>query len=310
MSPEDLIAVLPEAILTVVATAVMLLAAFRTKGKEEWCGFVTLLGLLAAMAALTLQWPPQGPAFDGMVLADPFSIFFHLLFLGIAILIVLGSASYLRREQLAAGEYYALLEPFFNLDLERELGKLGAEVHRTLMMGDWVQGMLILEALGFPRRDPFDKDSHPASGADDFLDPVGEGPAHERGLLHLGHLDGLLDAHVRDMLGLRVSARLLDADFLLEKGAGRRSADADGELLGLGVHQNLDRDLHAREGAGLLVDFPDDAADIDAQRAEGRAERGGSGRLASFDQRFDALLGHSRGRAGPHLKALRAPGDD
>src|SRR3989338_130085 len=109
MSPEDLIAVVPEAILTVVATAVMLLAAFRTKGKEEWCGFVTLLGLLAAMAALTLQWPPQGPAFDGMVLADTFSIFFHLLFLGIAILIVLGSASYLRREQLAAGEYYALL---------------------------------------------------------------------------------------------------------------------------------------------------------------------------------------------------------
>ncbi|OFV99991.1 MAG: hypothetical protein A3H28_14885 [Acidobacteria bacterium RIFCSPLOWO2_02_FULL_61_28] len=109
MSPEDLIAVLPEAILTVVATAVMLLAAFRTKGKEEWCGFVTLLGLLAAMAALILQWPPQGPAFDGMVLADPFSFFFHLLFLGIAILIVLSSASYLRQERLAAGEYYALL---------------------------------------------------------------------------------------------------------------------------------------------------------------------------------------------------------
>jgi len=33
------------------------------------------------------------------------------------------------------GEYYAVLDPFFNLDLERELGRLGAEVHRTLMMG-------------------------------------------------------------------------------------------------------------------------------------------------------------------------------
>jgi predicted nucleotide-binding protein (sugar kinase/HSP70/actin superfamily) len=50
------------------------------------------------------------------------------------------------------GEYYAVLEPFFNLDLERELGKLGAEVHRTLMMSHWARGMLILEAIGFPRR--------------------------------------------------------------------------------------------------------------------------------------------------------------
>ncbi len=49
------------------------------------------------------------------------------------------------------GEYYAVLEPFFNLDLERELGHLGAEVHRTLMMGNWAKGYLVLEALGFPR---------------------------------------------------------------------------------------------------------------------------------------------------------------
>jgi predicted nucleotide-binding protein (sugar kinase/HSP70/actin superfamily) len=50
------------------------------------------------------------------------------------------------------GEYFAVLDPFYNLDLERELGKLGAEVHRTLMMSQWVRGALVLEALGFPRR--------------------------------------------------------------------------------------------------------------------------------------------------------------
>lgn len=59
------------------------------------------------------------------------------------------------------GEYYAVLEPFFNLDLERELGKLGAEVHRTLMMGDWALGMLVLEALGFPRKPHIDKAARP-----------------------------------------------------------------------------------------------------------------------------------------------------
>ena len=47
------------------------------------------------------------------------------------------------------GEYYAVLEPFYNLDVERVLGQLGAEVHRTIMLGDWVKLALILEALGF-----------------------------------------------------------------------------------------------------------------------------------------------------------------
>lgn len=59
------------------------------------------------------------------------------------------------------GEYYAVLDPFFNLDLERELGRLGAEVHRTLMMSDWVTGMLILEALGFPRKPHIDRAAKP-----------------------------------------------------------------------------------------------------------------------------------------------------
>ncbi|RPI24221.1 MAG: hypothetical protein EHM70_21550, partial [Chloroflexota bacterium] len=47
------------------------------------------------------------------------------------------------------GEYYAVLEPFFNLDVERVMGQLGAEVHRSLMLGDWVRLAMVMEALGF-----------------------------------------------------------------------------------------------------------------------------------------------------------------
>ena len=46
------------------------------------------------------------------------------------------------------GEYYAVLEPFYNLDVERILGELGAHVHRSIMLGDWVKLTLIFEALG------------------------------------------------------------------------------------------------------------------------------------------------------------------
>ena len=58
------------------------------------------------------------------------------------------------------GEYYAVLEPFFNLDLERVLGRLGVEVHRSLMLGDWVKFNMIFEALGF-RKSEIDRAAKP-----------------------------------------------------------------------------------------------------------------------------------------------------
>ena len=46
------------------------------------------------------------------------------------------------------GEYYAVLEPFYNLDVERVLGQLGAQVSRTIMLSDWVKLALIFDAIG------------------------------------------------------------------------------------------------------------------------------------------------------------------
>lgn len=37
------------------------------------------------------------------------------------------------------GEIYTVLEPFVNLDIERELGKLGVEVNRCIYITDWVK---------------------------------------------------------------------------------------------------------------------------------------------------------------------------
>lgn len=58
------------------------------------------------------------------------------------------------------GEYYAVLEPFYNLDVERMLGQLGAHVHRTIMLGDWVKLTLIFEALGLHKSE-IDKAAKP-----------------------------------------------------------------------------------------------------------------------------------------------------
>ncbi len=46
------------------------------------------------------------------------------------------------------GEIYVVIEPFANMDLEIELGKLGVEVERTMTLSRWVKYSLFLNRLG------------------------------------------------------------------------------------------------------------------------------------------------------------------
>ncbi|NPV52306.1 MAG: CoA protein activase [Firmicutes bacterium] len=47
------------------------------------------------------------------------------------------------------GEIYVVLEPFVNLDVERELGEMGVEVDRSIYLGDWIGVHVIRDALRF-----------------------------------------------------------------------------------------------------------------------------------------------------------------
>jgi len=46
------------------------------------------------------------------------------------------------------GEIYVVIEPFANMDVEIELGKLGVEVERTITLSRWVKYSLFLNYLG------------------------------------------------------------------------------------------------------------------------------------------------------------------
>ncbi len=109
MLTSDLIAILPEIILTLAGIAAILAGAFFEKSGDRWAAVAAHTGLVGAAVAITFQWGHSGYAFGGMFLADPFSIFFHLLFLIIAALVALSGGEYLLREKLAAAEFYALL---------------------------------------------------------------------------------------------------------------------------------------------------------------------------------------------------------
>jgi NADH-quinone oxidoreductase subunit N len=109
MQTWDLIAILPEMILTVAGILVLLIGAFTKDSHGRLAAATTYLGILATAVSVAFQWGRSGPAFSGFFLVDPFSIYFHMLFLVITALVALGSSAYLLQEHLLAAEYYALL---------------------------------------------------------------------------------------------------------------------------------------------------------------------------------------------------------
>ncbi|MBI4296274.1 MAG: CoA protein activase [Chloroflexi bacterium] len=89
------------------------------------------------------------------------------------------------------GEFYVLLEPFSNLDLESELGKLGVEVRRSFFMSEWTKFSLFLNPLGFDEKRDVHKAAMPYLKRDvggDGWESVGEKVLHAKqydGLIHL-----------------------------------------------------------------------------------------------------------------------------
>ena len=101
--------VLPEILLVVVGTLIMVLEPLTSKPSKRALGWTALAGLVAALIPAVLGELAPGTAFSGMVMIDGFAVFFRVLVIAAAIVVVLMSGSYLRREEAEGGEYYALL---------------------------------------------------------------------------------------------------------------------------------------------------------------------------------------------------------
>jgi NADH-quinone oxidoreductase subunit N len=103
----DLYLLSPEISLLVLALVVILLDLFI---KEKWIlGWVSVIGLIVpAIFALSL-WGRNETSFGGALAVDHFSIFFCLLFLFVAALILLSSTEYARKFNAFRAEYYALV---------------------------------------------------------------------------------------------------------------------------------------------------------------------------------------------------------
>ncbi len=87
------------------------------------------------------------------------------------------------------GEFYVVLEPFSNLDVEVELGRLGVEVRRTTFISDWTKFSMFLNPLGFNEKARIHRAALPYLKRDiggDGWESVGEK------VLHAGEYDGMV----------------------------------------------------------------------------------------------------------------------
>ncbi len=100
---------LPEIILCLVGTLLMVLDPLVKKHSSPVFGNISIVAMAAAIGAAVYANTMPGEAFSRMLVVDGFSTFFRVLVIGIGIVVVLGSYEFLSRERAETGEFHALI---------------------------------------------------------------------------------------------------------------------------------------------------------------------------------------------------------
>ena len=101
-------AVIPVICLAMAGLAVMLAESFRLKNESMPLGGLAIIGLIGSGAASIFLWDRNATSF-GVVTADNFALFVNLVLVAVGILTVFFTAQTATRDQLPAGEFYALM---------------------------------------------------------------------------------------------------------------------------------------------------------------------------------------------------------
>jgi NADH-quinone oxidoreductase subunit N len=106
----DYVRILPEIVLSIFGMIVMMLEPLVDEERsQKILGLIALLGTLAGLGATWFMARCPGLAFWNMVQVDGFSVFFHVLVIAIAAVVILSSYEYMAVQRIRAGEYYALI---------------------------------------------------------------------------------------------------------------------------------------------------------------------------------------------------------
>jgi NADH-quinone oxidoreductase subunit N len=105
----DLIRFLPEIILTVMGTVLMILDPIVNRRDSNLFGTLSVLSLIGALFGAVAAYAQAGPAFGGLLMVDGFATFFRILVIVVGILTILPSYRFLARQDAETSEYHALL---------------------------------------------------------------------------------------------------------------------------------------------------------------------------------------------------------
>ncbi len=105
----ELVRFLPELILIVCGTLLMVLTPLLKSRPTAIFGNLSLLAILAAIAGAVYAFSDPGMAFNDMLIVDGFATFFRVLVLAVGAVTVLSSYRFLSRDQTEPGEFHALI---------------------------------------------------------------------------------------------------------------------------------------------------------------------------------------------------------
>jgi NADH-quinone oxidoreductase subunit N len=106
----EYIRILPEIVLSAFGLLIMLLDPLVDEQKsQKTLGMVGFIGAIAGLLATWYMSQSPGLAFFDTIRVDGFSVFFHILVISIAAVVMLSSFEYMRVQHIRAGEYYALI---------------------------------------------------------------------------------------------------------------------------------------------------------------------------------------------------------
>jgi NADH-quinone oxidoreductase subunit N len=108
-SGVDTLRFLPEIILTIAATLLMVLDPLIKKRSSSAFGNIAILAFIAAIVASIQGYGNPGTAFGGMLIVDGFGTFFRILVMVVGILTVLASYRFLNVQDAETGEFHSLL---------------------------------------------------------------------------------------------------------------------------------------------------------------------------------------------------------
>src|SRR5450755_4040231 len=94
----DYFRILPEIIMTLAGTLIMLIEGALGENKKRNLSLLTFLAFGAALAAAVAANASPGLSFSNMLIVDGFATFFRVLVIAVGILSLFSATQYLKRE--------------------------------------------------------------------------------------------------------------------------------------------------------------------------------------------------------------------